>query len=201
MRVVALTASIKGLCDVDASQSILQSEKDVIVIDEDNCTVKTHLADAFAIPKSVRFDTVKIHKHAIIPGYNPGGTLGGGPPLDIDWLELNTEMFPLDEFEAMRGPRRDAHALQRTKEDRWQVLLGQGFSQEAIQLAEDLAETIRLQRQISALDLPIEEAVCSSHAKKFRKETNVTNPDTVCSFPRQKKHIGLRGLFWLKRHR
>jgi len=201
MRVATLTASLKGLFDFDASQSIFQSENDVVVFDEDNCTVETHLSDAFApVPKSVCFTTLEIHRHAIIPGYNPGGTLGG-PPLDIDWWELNKEVFPLEEFEATRGPRRDALTLKRSKEDRWQVLLGEGFTQEEIQLAEDLAEAIHLQRQISSLDVPIEEVI-SSHTKEYSKEVNVVfKPDSLSGIARQKEQFGLlRGLFRLKRH-
>jgi len=209
-RIAALTGSVKRLLrDLDSSHhgGILQSQDNVVSFEEEeNCTVGTQCSDVFAGSlKSVRFGTLEIHRHAIILGYNPGGTLGG-PPLDIDWLALDTEIHALEDFETTRGPRRDACALKRTKEDRRQVLQSQGYTQEVIQIAEELAEAIRLQRQISALDFQLVESeqstIDSKTAPCIKKDVSTVKSESTRStnstMTRQKKIGGLRGVFRLK---
>ena len=107
------------------------------------------------VPKSVRWDRLKVYDHAIVLGYNPGGWSQKGPSLSIGPEVLDTQVTTVDEFEATRGPRRTAKQLRTSADNREQLLLRAGYSTEEILLASELAQAIRASREKSAQDFSI----------------------------------------------
>jgi len=132
-------------------------------------TLKSQFPD-FAKPKSVRFDTVEIREHASILGCNPGVT--SGPPLTICWKVLNSQILPLEEYEASRGPRRSALFLKRSKTEREQLLLRSGFDKDQIQKAEELAKAIRSSREESAAERSELQALMRESKRKTQHKRN-----------------------------
>ena len=119
--------------------------------------------------KSVRFDTVEIHEHASILGCNPGGT--GGPPLTICWRVLRTQILPLDDYEATRGPRRSDLFLRSSQAERVRLLRESGCDKEEIARAEALAGAIRASRDESSRERSELQALLRESRRGVEKKT------------------------------
>lgn len=155
------------------------------------------------IPKSVRWDGLKLVDHAVILDYNPGGISQTGPSVSIGWEALETQNITIDEFEATRGPRRTAKQLKTSKEDREQLLLRAGYKKEEIQLAEDLAQAIRASREKSAQDFSIVPQPNTNQPtdnKTLQASGNTTTSIGIAkrgqAKPKQRKAIFRRGMFY-----
>lgn len=59
--------------------------------------------------RSVSFSTIEFHEHAMILGCSPSTT--HGPPLEIDWMVMNSATIALDDYECLRPPRRPKEQL------------------------------------------------------------------------------------------
>jgi len=155
------------------------------------------------IPKSVRWDGLKLDDHAVVLDYNPGGISQKGPSVSIGWEVLETQNTTIDEFEATRGPRRTAKQLKTSKEDREQILMRAGYKKEEIQLAEDLAQAIRASREKSAQDFSIVPQP-NTHQPSDNKTLQASGNTTTSigsakpgqAKPKQRKAIFRRGMFY-----
>ena len=59
--------------------------------------------------RGVSFGTLEIREHPVVLGLNPSTT--HGPALEIDWEPQNIEQLDVNEYEALRPPRREKQNL------------------------------------------------------------------------------------------
>jgi hypothetical protein len=80
---------------------------------------------------NVSFSTIVIHEHAMILGDGPASS--GGPLLEIDWKEQAESTVRLDDYEAMRDPRRTKQELLMPGTIRTSLMLESGYTMRDIQ--------------------------------------------------------------------
>ena len=139
----------------------------------------------------VRFGSVRVRKHPMTLGDNPGGT-AKGPPLTIDWEHVESEHFStVDGFLAKYSSSTKGMNLYRLSGQERREIVSAHHSEEDIARAEQEIKMIRLKRQESA-DEGEEESIKSLIQKKQaeRKEKKASS-----------RGFGLFGSFSLGRRR
>lgn len=218
----ALSSSLNELCVVQSPENKTSSRERVSVEasdrtsseekkeEEPESTVKSILRTDNRsprrkppIPKSVRWDRLKVDDHAIILGYNPGGITQKGPSLAIGSEVLDTQVTTVDEFEATRGPRRTPKQLRKSPDDREQLLKRAGYKPEEITLAAELAQTIRWSREKSAQDFSIlpqpgttNQATHQKLQASGNKTTSIGHGKKAEEKSGKKKSVFRRGMFY-----
>lgn len=77
-----------------------QQQQNAVMQQEGNCSIKT---------RGVSFSTVEFKSHEMILGHNPATRFG--PSIEIDWEDVGIASLELEEYEAMRPPRRSTQEL------------------------------------------------------------------------------------------
>ena len=136
----------------------------------------------------VRFGSVRVRKHPMTLGDNPGGT-AKGPPISIDWEHLESEHFStVDGFLEKYPSTSGTTVFRLSGQERREIVSGR-HSEEDIAQAEEEIKTIRLRRQESASegDGSIKDIIRQKQAERKKKK--------------ESRGFGLVGSFSLGRRR
>ena len=104
----------------------------------------------------VTFDSVEINEHPITLGSNPS-VADGGPPIEIEWQAQSYEVTTVDDFEDSRAEKTTTTSANSSKssvrklspQERMNLLIKAGFSEEDLNKNEDEVSSIRLMREMS----------------------------------------------------
>ena len=111
------------------------------------------------ILKTVSFNDLEIREYPIILGDNPG--CSNGVPITIDWVYAEQEPLDIEEYENLRGSRRDLHDMRIPARNRIGLVRHCCTNQE-ISAAYWAVDKIKRQRHrtIVMLDTPFEVGSC-----------------------------------------
>lgn len=135
-----------------------------------NNTNSNTVCEKTTTPKlSARFSVVEIREYPITLGDNPGGVQG--PPICLDWKHdiEHTVLLLLNEYEAMRPPRRCQEELYLPECLRRWKLLEKGVSMRAMQKASKSAENVRRQRRNTIKNLQSQQGPLSGFTDMVRQ--------------------------------
>uniref|UniRef100_A0A7S3L0Z1 Uncharacterized protein n=1 Tax=Amphora coffeiformis TaxID=265554 RepID=A0A7S3L0Z1_9STRA len=143
------------------------------------------------MPTRVRFGSVKVRKHPMTLGDNPGG-IAKGPPITMDWEHVESEHFStVDGFLEKYPSTKGTNILRLSGQQRREIVSGL-HTDEDIAQAEQEIKMIRLKRQESADEE--EEGSIKSLIRKKQAEQKKKKEASSRAF-------GLLGSFSLGRRR
>lgn len=94
---------------------------------------------------SIQFDRISIREYRVVCGDNP--SVSTGPPVQLDWANIDHYNGSVDEFEDIRGGQRRVQTEMRLPETlRWQMLQHFGHSKEEIEECTKKASISKRQR-------------------------------------------------------
>lgn len=105
--------------------------------------------------KSVRFKSVQIREHGLMPTINPSVT--SGPALGLAWEYNDLPTYSLQSYEQTRPTRRTRAEFQMPQSVRVEILRQEGFSRKEIQETVRAINIARKQRRATVMTQEVEE--------------------------------------------
>lgn len=90
--------------------------------------------DAMSHRKAVSFTHLDFRTYNVTIGDHP--CCMGGLPITLDWDYVEEGVLPIDQYESERNPRRSRAELRKTCEERHQILVEDGHSEEELRRAQ-----------------------------------------------------------------
>ena len=133
------------------------------------------LYDDHAYCKSVEFGSLTIHHHSQTLGDHPD--CSSGPPIQLDWLCLESTVQHVDDYEFTRKPRRKKSSLMTAPNHRQAILIQKyGLSRQDIKKGIKESNKVKIQRTITRAFLPLNplEDALESSTRKVKRAINKT---------------------------